>query len=266
MSESLVDATKLFARRRAEAEAFNRQSTTFDIEQAVTTSTANLLNEVQDISPQALDALKGDQSRLTIKIVTQVDDDEGGPSASMLDTNQVHYSPEGLPSLNITQEYLDEISGILSPYFEHSDEPTDKGAQLAIALGVAVRTGVAAWLFDGIDPRITDESEERSIQSAALEVGLEGLIHDPENIDAAMDVLRFRLIGYLGFAELLNDPKFQTVQQVFEAYFDQGIESDALADKSFSARFAFAHMLSRREAHELIERLVRINQVIAKYT
>lgn len=75
-------------------------------------------------------------------------------------------------------------------------------------------------------------------------------------------------MGYFGFADLLVDEKFQTTRCVYEAYFDSTEYTDEAAgsDTAFSLKFAFAHMLSRAESHELIRRLVDINRVINTYT
>ncbi len=265
MSE-LVDASRQFAQRRLIGGVLEGELSVDEVTRVINSASAGLIEDVFGFSSEIADLFEGDEDRLSAKIVDDSDEETPEP---VLSANQVYPSIDGIPILHITSGVIFAIGDQLKPYFEYIDEKDiiPEAQRQRTILEIATRLGVASWVFDRLDPRLRDLSEERSIRYTALEAGLEGLTHNSSDINAAMDVLRFRFIGYLGFARLLEDPRFRTVQQVFQAYFDEAHlnKREASDDKAYSLKFALAHMLSRQEARDLIRRLGKINKIIDKY-
>ena len=265
MSE-LIDASRAFALRRAAVEFGGGEISTEQLISLVAENTLLLVNEVGVIEPEARDRFLSVNNPLTACLDSDIH--ESGDE-TILEANRVFTQCDGGNVLRITTGLLDALASQLRPYVEQSGLDKDSAKAQSVILATAVRIGLSSWIFDTLDPRKQDDSEQRSIRNTGLEVGLEGLWHNQiGDIDAVMDVLRYRFIGYLGFAHLLKDPLFCTVQQIFQAYFDQEAvnRTAATEDKAYSLKFAMAHMLSRSEAEQLIKKFVRINQVVEKYS
>lgn len=259
---NLIKATEYFASRRSMNELFDGELSSEEITRIAEASVTNIYDWLYDTSPGIDGYLPDETLRLGVSLVERDIEEIVASNISLLDSHQVYNTQEGY-ILPISKELLAGITGLAQPYLEEVNH------HQGLALAVAVNIGVAGWLFDKLDPRLNDNiGESTNIRNAAIEAGLEGLRHDDEDVDSVMDILRYRFIGYLGFSELLKDPKFQTVQHIFSAYFDQANPNQqiALEDNSFSLKFAFAHMLSKGEAETTVLRLVRINDVIEKYT
>jgi len=273
MSNGLIDASKAFADRRALAGVFSDGAYLSDTQVTETAGVAaqNLFDEVDCAVPGVIAERFACKELIRAKIVIEGSADEDISPAPLLDANKVHECADG-PTLYITDVFLNAVSGLLEPYFEAAMDDDEQVLNRSVAqlasVRAAIKLGIAGWVFDELDPRTTNQKDKQSITGASLEAGLNGLIHAETDINSIMDVLRYRFMGYFGFSDLLVDKKFQTTRNVYEAYFDSSGYTDEVAgsDSAFALKFAFAHMLSRAEAHELIRRLVNINRVIDKYT
>lgn len=264
MSE-LIDASRIFALRRAAVEFGGGEILPEQLISLVAENTLELLNEVGAIDPLASKYFV-DEHPFTASLDSDTSNEDNVP---ILEANRVFAQCDGSDRLRITTSLLEAVAAQLRPYFEQTGIDQDAAKTQSIILGTAVRIGLSSWVFDKLDPRKQDDSEVSSIRNTGLEIGLGDLLHiENKDIDVVMDILRYRFIGYLGFARLLEDPRFCTIQQVFQAYFDQQSMTQTTAenDRSYSLKFAIAHMISKAEAEELIRKFVRINQVVEKYS
>lgn len=257
MSESiLIDASLRFAQKNKAAEV----SSDLPFEQQQQIIAEEMANMLMKFCPEGFQPITPNFTLFPQPV-------NGLEPQSILD--EVVVSKCSGSHLLFTDEFIKAVDYCYSPYFEIAEEYSGDGFQKNIeTLKVAARIMAVNWLFVSLDPReVHAEYKDNPIFLASMQAGI--LPKGEGDIDAVIDVARYRVIGAAARSGLSDDERYLTFQATYRAMFEQRITEEDHGgipqDRYIGIKFAMMYACSDERAKEMLARMHNINMAIERY-